>query len=76
MTNKTNLFNQTLIFWEQMTEIFWKRNRSLQQQGCQSYCILLIIDAICAKGMQDLSRLGLIQYYMLSYLQVIVVGSF
>ena len=32
--------------------------------------------SICAKGMQDLSRLGLIQYYMLCYVQIMFTITF
>ena len=37
--------------------------------------IILFISSICAKGAQCLSRLGLIQFFMLSYLQVMFTNT-
>ena len=41
-----------------------------------SFLVCVLKLSICAKGAQDLSRLGLIQYFMFSYLRVMFTNTF
>ena len=41
-----------------------------------SFLVCAFEVSICAKGAQDLPRLGLIQYYMSSYLKVMFTNTF
>ena len=48
--------------------------KGLQVQASIFVCALKL--SICAEGAQGLSRLGLIQHYLLSYLQVMFTIAF
>ena len=47
----------------------------LLKKRSKGVSIILFISSICAKGAQCLSRLGLIQFFMLSYLQVMFTDT-